>query len=116
VLVGVIAAMGIYSLAELVMAPLKNALVADAAPDEWRGRYMAFYHLSWSVASMAAPAVLTSLLARSALALWAVLVVIATLAALFLLRLDVLLPEYAVLGASGWDRAQSAIHMRAPHE
>ncbi len=96
VIAGLIAAMGIYTLAELVMAPLKNALVADVAPETSRGRYLAFYHLSWSAASTAAPALLTSLLARGALALWPALAVVALLAALALLRLDALLPAHAV--------------------
>lgn len=96
VVAGLIAAMGIYTLAELVMAPLKNALVADAAPEALRGRYLAFYHLSWSAASTAAPALLTGLLAHGALALWPTLAALALLAAVALLRLDALLPAHAV--------------------
>jgi MFS family permease len=96
VVASLLAAMGLYTLAELVMAPLKNALVADAAPEASRGRYLAFYHLSWSLASTAAPALLTSLLALGALALWPALAAVALLAALALLRLDALLPAHAV--------------------
>ena len=98
VMVGLIASTGTYTLAELVMAPLKNALVADAAPEESRGRYVAFYHLSWSMASAAAPALLTALLARGPLMLWSALTAVAVLAALALARLDVLLPERAIRG------------------
>jgi MFS family permease len=98
-LMALIAATGLYTLAELVMAPLKNALVADAATDDLRGRYLAFYHLSWSVASTIAPALLTALFARGAWTLWLALATLATVAALALLRLDTLLPVQAVGGA-----------------
>ncbi|HEU0026192.1 MAG TPA: MFS transporter [Ktedonobacterales bacterium] len=94
-LVGLIAAVGVYTLAELVMAPLKNALVADAAPDALRGRYMAFYHLSWSVASAGAPMLLMGLLAEGPLWLWLALAAVSYLALLALVRLDALLPERA---------------------
>lgn len=92
---GLVAAMGVYTLAELVMAPLKNALVADAAPDALRGRYVAFYHLSWSVASATAPALLTSLLAAGPLWLWLTLVAVSCVAVLSLRALDTRLPERA---------------------
>lgn len=92
---GLVVAMGIYTLAELVMAPLKNAFVADTAPDEQRGRYMAFYHLSWSVASAAAPVLLLGLLGEGPLWLWLTLAAVSCLALLALLRLDALLPERA---------------------
>lgn len=96
VIIGLFVAACVYTLAELVMAPLKNALVADAAPPEVRGRYMAFYHLSWSVASSLAPASLTILLAWSPAALWLSLAGVGVVAALALLRLDALLPAHAV--------------------
>jgi MFS family permease len=92
---GLIVAMGVYTLAELVMAPLKNALVADAAPDALRGRYVAFYHLSWSVASAGAPVLLMGLLAEGPLWLWLTLVAISGLATLALVRLGPFLPERA---------------------
>lgn len=93
---GLVVAMGIFTLAELIMAPLKNALVADAASDALRGRYLAFYHLSWSVASTVAPALLTGLLAYNPLYLWLALAVVALLALVSLWRLDALLPAHAV--------------------
>lgn len=93
---GLIGAMGLYTLAELIMAPLKNALVTDAAPQALRGRYLAFYHLSWSFASAVAPALLTGLLSFGPLQLWLTLAAIAGTAALALWRLDLLLPVHAV--------------------
>ncbi len=92
---GLVVAMGVYTLAVLVMAPLKNALVADAAPDALRGRYVAFYHLSWSVASATAPALLTGLLAAGPLWLWLTLVAVSCAAVLALWLLDTRLPERA---------------------
>lgn len=98
-LVGLIGAMLIYTVAELIMAPLKNALVADAAPDALRGRYLAFYHLSWSAASTVAPALLTTLFALGAGWLWLALSVVALVALLALIRLDRQLPIHAVFPA-----------------
>lgn len=95
VLAGLVLAMGMYTAAELVMAPLKNALVADAAPDALRGRYMAFYHLSWSVASATAPALLMSLLTAGPLWLWLTLATVAGAAVVALWLLDTRLPERA---------------------
>ena len=95
-LVGLLAAMLVYTAAVLVMAPLKNALVADAAPDALRGRYVAFYHLSWSIASTIAPALLTTLLALGAGWLWLTLVGVALVAVCALIRLDSALPQYAI--------------------
>lgn len=98
VTLGLFAATGMYTLAEVVMAPLKNALVADAAPIAVRGRYLVFYHLSWSVASTLAPGLLTGLLAYSPLVLWLTLTGIGVVVAGALVRLDTLLPAHAVSG------------------
>ncbi|HET9112072.1 MAG TPA: MFS transporter [Ktedonobacterales bacterium] len=93
---GLVAATVVYTAAVLVMAPQKNALVADAAPDALRGRYLAFYHLSWSVASTIGPAALTALLAIGSDWVWLSLTGVAFIVLLALWRLDSALLPYAV--------------------
>lgn len=93
---GLIVATVVYTAAVLVMAPQKNALVADAAPDALRGRYVAFYHLSWAVASTVGPAALTALLALDSNWLWLSLIGVALVILLALWRLDHALPPYAI--------------------
>jgi MFS family permease len=95
-LLGLAVALLVYSAAVLIMAPLKNALIADAAPDALRGRYLAFYHLSWSVASTIGPASLTALLALGGGWLWLALAGVALVALLALCHLDHRLPLHAV--------------------
>ncbi len=95
-LLGLVIALLIYTAAELVMAPLKNALIADAAPDALRGRYLAFYHLSWSAASTIGPAALTALFALGAGWVWLALTGVALSALVALCRLDSALPLHAV--------------------
>jgi hypothetical protein len=96
ILPGLIVATVVYTGAVLVMAPQKNALVADAAPDALRGRYLAFYHLSWSLASTVGPAALTALLALGADWVWLSLTGVALVVLLALWRLDSALPPHAI--------------------
>lgn len=93
---GLAVALLLFTAATLVMAPLKNALITDAAPDALRGRYLAFYHLSWSVASIIGPAALTALYALSGGWVWLALSGVALLAIVALLRLDRALPLHAI--------------------
>ena len=93
---GLALALLLFTAATLVMAPLKNALITDAAPDALRGRYLAFYHLSWSVASIIGPAALTALYALSGGWVWLALSGVALLAIVALLRLDRALPPHAI--------------------
>ena len=93
---GLAVALLVFTAATLIMAPLKNALITDAAPDALRGRYLAFYHLSWSVASIIGPAALTALYALSGGWVWLALSGVALLAVVALLRLDRALPLHAI--------------------
>ncbi len=95
-LLALVIALLIYTAAVLVMAPLKNALIVDAAPDALRGRYLAFYHLSWSAASTIGPATLTALFALGSGWMWLALAGVALSALLALCRLDSALPLHAI--------------------
>lgn len=86
----------VYTLGELVHSPSGGALSVSAAPEAVRGRYLATYQLSYSLASALAPSLFTALLAVDGRLPWAVLAVAALGAALALLRLERHLPAEAV--------------------
>ena len=86
----------LYTGGELLHSPSSGALATDAAPDSLRGRYLAVYYMSWSVAKAAAPALFTSLLAVSPTLTWLLLAGTVLLGSLALVRLEPRLPAHAV--------------------
>ncbi|MBL8913960.1 MAG: MFS transporter [Archangium sp.] len=52
----------VWTLGEIFFAPVNAALVAAMSPTELRGRYQGAFHLTWSLASMVAPLMSSSLL------------------------------------------------------
>ncbi|MBY8880782.1 MFS transporter [Streptomyces sp. PLK6-54] len=90
------ALVGLYTVAELVHSPASSTLAVAAAPEELRGRYMAAYQLSWSLASTLAPSLFTLLEASDTRLPWLVLTGTATSAAALLVALERRLPVDAV--------------------
>ncbi|SEN24503.1 MFS transporter [Actinacidiphila rubida] len=90
------ALVGLYTGAELVHSPSSSTLAVAAAPQELRGRYMAAYQLSWSLASTLAPSLFTLLEAADARLPWLVLTGTALSAAALLVALERHLPADAV--------------------
>ena len=90
------ALVGLYTAAELVHNPSAGALAVAAAPEAVRGRYMAAYQLSWSLASTLAPSLFTALDSADARLPWLLLVLTALTSAALLLRLEERLPADAV--------------------
>ncbi|MFG2879183.1 MFS transporter [Streptomyces sp. NPDC048337] len=95
-LVALLAIVVVYTLGELVHSPSGGALSVSAAPEAVRGRYLATYQLSYSLATALAPSLFTALLAVDGRLPWAVLTVTAVGAALALVRLERHLPAEAV--------------------
>ncbi|MEU9103590.1 MFS transporter [Streptomyces xanthophaeus] len=95
-LIALLAIVLVYTLGELVHSPSGGALSVSAAPEAVRGRYLATYQLSYSLASALAPSLFTALLTVDGRLPWAVLTVAALGAALALLRLERHLPAEAV--------------------
>ena len=52
---GFLAAMVIITIGEMVIAPIVQTLIANIAPEDMRGRYMAAYHLGWGIAASVGP-------------------------------------------------------------
>ncbi|MFF9166513.1 MULTISPECIES: MFS transporter [unclassified Streptomyces] len=86
----------LYTLGELIHSPAAEVLAVSAAPEEARGRYMAAYQVSWSLAKALAPSLFTTLFAADGRLPWAVLVLTSALAATLLIRVEHRLPADAV--------------------
>ncbi|MFF3858355.1 MFS transporter [Streptomyces sp. NPDC002209] len=95
-LVALLAIVVVYTLGELVHSPSGGALSVSAAPAAVRGRYLATYQLSYSLATALAPSLFTALLSVDGRLPWAVLAAAAAGAALALVRLERWLPIEAV--------------------
>ncbi|HZU20510.1 MAG TPA: MFS transporter [Gaiellaceae bacterium] len=63
-------AAGIFGVGECFHGPAHQALVADIAPSQLRGRYFAVHSLSWGLAGTVGPAAGGFLLAQAPFALW----------------------------------------------
>jgi MFS family permease len=76
-----VAAVLVFTFAEILQGPTINSLVVDLAPADAPGRHLAAFQLSWSLGQAAAPALLTWLLSRGAALPWLALVAVCVLAA-----------------------------------
>ena len=72
----------VWTLAEIVNAPMQTALVVNLSPVQGRGRYQGMYTLSWSVAALVAPLMSGVVIDRfGAQWLWGMCAVVGTVAA-----------------------------------
>ena len=71
--VGVLLAGVVYTIGEMLGGPVLGAIAVDARPATMRGRYMSMYQMSWTVASMIAPAAFGWLLTHGRWPVWAAL-------------------------------------------
>ena len=62
----------IWTLGEVISAPVAYAYLADIAPEHLRGRYQGVYELAWGFGGVAGPAVGAFLFTWSVNGLWAV--------------------------------------------
>src|SRR4029453_8780377 len=75
----------IWTLGEIIYAPVASAYVADIAPEHMRGRYQGAWGLTWGLASVFPPAVGAAIFAWSADGLWLICGLLGLAAALLLL-------------------------------
>jgi MFS family permease len=76
----------VWTLGEIIYAPVAAAYVADLAPENLRGRYQGAWGLTWGLAFVLAPAVGAAIFAWSADALWLTCGLLGLLSALLLLE------------------------------
>jgi len=86
----------VYALAELIHDPTSNALAAEAGPDSLRGRYLALFQLSWSIATILAPGLFTLLFTVHPVLPWLVMAGLMLLASLTIYWIEPHLPRRAV--------------------
>jgi len=60
---GLVLAVGIYTVAEMLHSPALSALSVVLPPPELRGRYQALFQMSWTIGGAIGPALFTTLLA-----------------------------------------------------
>ncbi|HEX2435002.1 MAG TPA: MFS transporter [Gaiellaceae bacterium] len=75
----------IWTLGEIIYAPVASAYVADIAPEHLRGRYQGAWGLTWGLAYVFAPAVGAAIFAWNADGLWLICGLLGLAAALLLL-------------------------------
>jgi MFS family permease len=85
-----------YSAAQLVHSPVSNALSADAAPADIRGRYIAVFQYSFAIATVVAPLLFSLLFDVSSAAPWLALAVLALVTVPGMLALAPRLPQSAL--------------------
>jgi MFS family permease len=82
----------VFGLATCVHGPTQGALVADLAPANLRGRYMALSAMSWEVGYVIGPALGGLVLASQPIALWPVAAAICAVTVAPVIALERLLP------------------------
>ncbi|MBW3084987.1 Multidrug resistance protein MdtH [Austwickia sp. TVS 96-490-7B] len=80
-IMGIFVAVAIYTLGELLGAPVLSAVAVESRPAALRGRYMSLYQLSWAVGAIVAPAAFTRLLGAGPLHVWWVLIAVSAVGA-----------------------------------
>ncbi|WP_084557428.1 MFS transporter [Hamadaea tsunoensis] len=95
-MIGLVVLLVLYTAGELVHSPSAGALSVSAAPESARGRYLATYQLSWSLAASVAPSLFTVLLAADGRLPWLVLAVVVSGGAGMLVATERHLPDHAV--------------------
>ncbi len=86
----------VYALAELIHDPTSNALAADIGQESLRGRYLALFQLSWSVAGLIAPGLFVVLFTLRPVLPWLVMATLILLASLTIHWIEPHLPRQAV--------------------
>ena len=72
-----LAAIVVYTVGEMAVAPASDALATDLAPRRLRGRYLSLYATAWSAGSVLGPLAATAAFAVDPLLFWAVFAVVA---------------------------------------
>jgi MFS family permease len=91
-----LAAIGLFSWAECLYDAVQGPIVADLAPEDLVGRYMALNGFSWQLGFITGPPVAAAVLGAAPDAVWPLAAAVCLLGAAGALRLERRLPEDAV--------------------
>ncbi|MEU9167141.1 MFS transporter [Streptomyces sp. NPDC048420] len=97
-----------YSAAQLVHSPVSNALSADAAPADIRGRYIAVFQYSFAIATVVAPLLFSLLFDVSSAAPWIALAALALVTVPGMLALAPRLPQSALVTGGSSDPSRAS--------
>jgi MFS family permease len=86
----------VYALAELIHDPTSNALATEVGQESLRGRYLALFQLSWSLAWIIAPGLFALLFTLHPVLPWLGMVALILLASLTIYWIEPRLPRRAV--------------------
>lgn len=75
----------IWTIAEMIFAPMTGAYVTDLAPERYRGRYHGLHMLTWSIGMFVGPVLGTMMYERSETLLWSTCAVSGAVAVALLL-------------------------------
>jgi MFS family permease len=75
----------IWTLGEIVFAPVAHAFVADSAPDDLRGRYQGAWGVTYGIGLILGPTLGTLLFSKDPVLLWSACLIVSCVAALILL-------------------------------
>jgi MFS family permease len=101
-LAALLGTVAIWTLGEMISAPIAYAYLADIAPEHLRGRYQGLYELSWGIGGVTGPALGAVVFGASSSGLWALVGAMGLAAALLVLAIParpvvieptILLPE-----------------------
>jgi len=84
-LIALMGTVAIWTLGEMIGAPISYAYVADIAPAHLRGRYQGLYGMFWGTGSVTGPAIGTLIFAHTVTGLWALCGVLGAAAAALVL-------------------------------
>jgi MFS family permease len=77
----------IWTVGEMIYAPVTGAYVANLAPERYRGRYNGLWVLMWSVGMLLGPAIGTEIFSRNPAVLWIACAVLGCIGASLILLL-----------------------------
>jgi MFS family permease len=75
----------VWTIGEMIYAPVTGAYVTNLAPERYRGRYHGMWVLTWSIGMLLGPSLGTWMYARNAPLLWTTVAIVGTLGSLLAL-------------------------------
>ena len=103
----------IWTIGEIIYAPVTGAYVTNLAPERYRGRYHGLWVMTWSIGMLLGPSIGTWVYSRNAAALWTAVAVVGMIGAL----LALLRPrpvEFAHVDDPHRDRRNGQLHPERP--
>ena len=83
----------VWTMGEMIFAPVTGAFVTGLAPERYRGRYMGLWHFTWSAGMLLGPMMGTRIYQQSPAALWSTCLVLGAAAAALAMMKPATAPE-----------------------